>query len=448
MRLLGILRVSALFILVSAFHGPRGIFCSNLEVNPYAESPTVEVSEISENLKESTVESSSASSAPAPQSNLVFESSEWDDSKLASAFVFINEFCEDVISKKFKEQVTNKRLYGGIKAVCRDCMLRLKFLSHYFTPTYGPGSVDERNEISMDLYENALKPEQFEVYVRWLAENTFKIRDSLENMHHESLDMTEEQIKTDTSVGPLKYGFVYVYKGSWWSRPCYKNSLGAISRYCLAVMRSLAPMKHLLGCLDKNYGLCPQESSSKYSAPEPEYGLVFESSKWDDSMLANAVLFLEEFGRDVNAEKFKGKLSDANMKDLSEKCRKLSFKLESVTRSLIPRYGPGTVAEREEIPGNLYEDILEPKDFKVYAKWLKENIQNITESFKRMLKESLDMSEEQVHTETSRGPLKYGFVFEGKWWWWWKWFAYVNHTLRSDANALIQHLLPGILKCL
>ncbi|KAK1934023.1 hypothetical protein X943_001360, partial [Babesia divergens] len=32
MKLLGILRASGLCLLVTAFHGPRGVFCSNLKV--------------------------------------------------------------------------------------------------------------------------------------------------------------------------------------------------------------------------------------------------------------------------------------------------------------------------------------------------------------------------------------------------------------------------------
>ncbi|KAK1940211.1 glycosylphosphatidylinositol-anchored merozoite surface protein [Babesia divergens] len=57
MKFLGILRASALFIFLSAFHGPGGVFCSNLEIDLSNESFTVEVSDVSENLEDSTVES-------------------------------------------------------------------------------------------------------------------------------------------------------------------------------------------------------------------------------------------------------------------------------------------------------------------------------------------------------------------------------------------------------
>ncbi|KAK1933450.1 secreted antigen 1 [Babesia divergens] len=120
----------------------------------------------------------------------------------------MKEFCKDVRNTKFKEQVTNRRLYVDVKAVCRDCMLRLKFLSHYFIPTYGPGAFSERIEIPKKFYKDALKPEDFEVYVKWIVGNLPKIWKSYKQMLAESLDMTTEQLKTDTKVGPLKYGFV------------------------------------------------------------------------------------------------------------------------------------------------------------------------------------------------------------------------------------------------
>ncbi|KAK1932988.1 secreted antigen 1 [Babesia divergens] len=305
MKFLGILRGSALFILLSAFHGPRGVFCSNLEIDLSNESFTVEVSEDHE---DSTVESSSELSSPAPKSNLVFQSSTWDDSHLASAVFFLEEFCKDLGKDKFKKEVCNRGscidgqvskeadrveyFYGDAKVICSNVAKNLKSLYKYLMPTYGPGNVAERKELPKNLYEDILEPEEFEAYAEWLKMNIPEIWKSLENMHHESLRLTEEQIKTDTSVGPLKYGFVYVYKGSWWSRPYFKNSLGAISRYCLAVMRSLAPMKHLLGCLDKNYGICPQESiepSDNISEHIPEETSGFKESELSENLAGSPV---------------------------------------------------------------------------------------------------------------------------------------------------------------
>ncbi|KAK1938385.1 secreted antigen 1 [Babesia divergens] len=382
------------------------------------------------------------------QSNLVFKSSTWDDSMLASTFVFIKQFCEDVHGENFGGKVTNRVLYRGIKAVCRGCMVRLNFLSRYFIPKYGPGSVAERKEIDMDFYEGILEPKDFDVYVKWLVKNIPGIIESLKNMHDEAVKLTEEQLKTDTSTGPLKYGFVYVYKGSWWSRPCYKNSLDAISQYCLAVMRSLAPMKHLLGCLDKNYGICPQESSSELSAPSSQSYLVFQSSTWDDSHLASAFLFIEEFCSLVNAENFGGNLKVLNdVKDnkdaqwLSGKvkslCSSFSSYLESLSTNLVP----------SGVTVNPYEGVLKSDKFNTYAEWLVKNIPGIRESVQKMFNESKKLNKAQLKTETSMGPSKYGFEFVGD-----KWKPFVHYNLKDLTWCLratleyLQKYLDKILK--
>ncbi|KAK1936820.1 secreted antigen 1 [Babesia divergens] len=256
MKLLGILRASALCLLVSAFHGPRGVFCSNLEVDLSNESSTVEVSDVSENLEDSTVntgggsegdlaaqvkmlqeklqaleagldkvpkesstddindstvESLSEASSPASQSDLVFENSTWDDSMLASTFLFIEEFCQEVKAEKFKGKISA----GNMKDLSKKCANLSSYVGsfiHRFKPTYGPGSVTERKEIPMDFYKDALKAEQFQVYVRWLAENNWEIWASVKQMFRDSLKLSKEQLKTETSRGPLRYGFVYTGK--------------------------------------------------------------------------------------------------------------------------------------------------------------------------------------------------------------------------------------------
>ncbi|KAK1940259.1 hypothetical protein X943_000809 [Babesia divergens] len=192
MKFLGILRASALCLLVSGLHD-QSVSCSNLEVNPSNESSSADVSE---NLKESTVESSSQESLPSSQSDLVFEKSSWDDSLLASAVLFLDKFCRNVSAKKFKEQVTNKNYMETSRL-------------HYFTPTYGHEAVAGRIEIPKNFYEGILKPEDFEVYVKWLVKNIQNITESYKKMLAESLKYPSEQLKTDNTVGPLKYGFLY-----------------------------------------------------------------------------------------------------------------------------------------------------------------------------------------------------------------------------------------------
>ncbi|KAK1938494.1 secreted antigen 1 [Babesia divergens] len=223
MKFLGILRASALFILVSAFHGPRGVFCSNLKVDPSNESFTVEVSEISEiseNLKDSTVESplvekpsqepSSKSSVPAAKSVFAFENPSWDDSKLASAVLFLQEFCKEVKAEKF-----NGKVPEGLSKACVNVSSTLDSLTQHFTPTYGPSRLTERNEIPMDLYEGILKPEDFKDYVKWLVGNIQNIIKSFKKMLEESAKLTEKELTKSDSVGPLKYGFVYKSSKQW-----------------------------------------------------------------------------------------------------------------------------------------------------------------------------------------------------------------------------------------
>ncbi|KAK1936117.1 secreted antigen 1 [Babesia divergens] len=177
---------------------------------------TVEVSEISENHEDSTVESSSQPYAPAPKSNLVFQSSAWDDSQLASAVLFIKEFCKDLGKDKFKGYAAGIN-YTSSKCLCSKVLNILEPITRFYSPTYGPGSVaEERKEIPGNMYEGQLESEKFDVYTKWLVENLPVITDSLKRMIEESAKLTEEQLKTDTSVGPLKYGFLY--KGNNWNR--------------------------------------------------------------------------------------------------------------------------------------------------------------------------------------------------------------------------------------
>ncbi|KAK1934059.1 secreted antigen 1, partial [Babesia divergens] len=124
-------------------------------------------------------------------------------------------------------------------------------------------------------------------------------------------------------------------------------------------------------------------------------------------------------------------------------------RLNFLSRYFIPKYGPGSVAERKEIPKNFYEGKLEPKDFEVYNKWLVKNIPAIKKSYKQMLAESLDMTKAQLKTDTSVGPLKYGLVFTGV-----RWNAIAAWSEIEDSSLIefvgnldnLQHCLEKVLK--
>ncbi|KAK1936902.1 secreted antigen 1 [Babesia divergens] len=348
-----------------------------------------EMQEISEDLKDSPVESSSTSSAPALQSGLVFESSTWDDSKLASAFVFLEQFCWDVRSDKFDK---NLKAFNGaqwfsvkLKSLCSIISSRLGSLSANLVPS----------GVTVNPYEKALKSEKFNTYVEWLVKNIPGIRESVQKMFNESKKLNKAQLKDTTSMGPSKYGFEFV--GDKW-KPFVHYKLKDLT-WCMRT--NLRYLQETLGKTPKTF--------PKTSIVESDFDLVFQRSEWDDSMLASVVLFLREFCWDVKTKKFSGKVSEG----LSKACVNVSSTLDSLTKNFTPTYGPGRV---DEIPMDLYEGILKPEDFKDYVKWLVGNIQNITESFKRMLKESKELTEKELTKSDSVGPLKYGFVYNGDGW--------------------------------
>ncbi|KAK1932770.1 secreted antigen 1 [Babesia divergens] len=362
--------------------------------------------EISEDLKDSNVESSSQepsskSSAPAPKSNLVFQRPSWDVSQLANTIVFIKEFCEEVKGYKFSGNIPA----GNIRKLSEAC----SWVSFYLK------SFRWRRVRGLDEnpYEDALKPEKFKDYAEWLKKHLPVIRTSMINMHNETLNLTEKQRETATSSGPYKYGFVH--NDNWWKAVGSQFVLDSFGM-APSLLESLKDLKSSLDDILKSPEDSPVESSSKSSAPVTNSNLVFKNSKWDDSMLASTFLFLEEFCKDVKAEKFNEHIPDKKFKDLSKKCRNVSSYVGSFIHRFKPTYGPGSVAERKEIDMDFYKDVLKSEDFDVYAKWLVENIPGIKGSLELMSMEYLRASEKQRETDTKVGPFIYGFVYTGKPW--------------------------------
>ncbi|KAK1933005.1 secreted antigen 1 [Babesia divergens] len=504
MKLLGILRASALCLLVSGFRGPRGVFCSNLEVNPYAESPTVEVSEISENPKDSPVKSSSAASAPVAKSGLVFQSSKWHDSHLASSVLFLEEFCRDLISKKFNKKLCEYD-YDAASRACVYLSFKLESVTNHFAPTYGPGTVSERKEIPKNFYKDVLKPEKFDDYTYWLVKNIQNITESYKKMLEESVKLTATELKTETSRGPLKYGFVY--NGYWcgeiiyWLPPDVYTDTGfleALNELKISLVKIpripvetstvdyqineddveepfSADVSDISGNLDGS-PVEPQvvedaiEESSKVnetdiaenkgttvepqpSAPSSQSDLVFENYKWDDSHLASAFLFLEEFCLgfiDKNGI-FAGNISDKRLYgDVKAVCGDCMVRLKFLSHYFIPTYGPGAVSERKELDNNIYKGKLEPEKFTDYIHWLVKNIPAIKKSVINMNNEVFTHSQTVLKTETSVGPLKYGFAYMGD-----KWKQLHDWSSGGDIYSLLtfslsleklQHYLEKVLK--
>ncbi|KAK1936127.1 secreted antigen 1 [Babesia divergens] len=555
MKLSGILRVLAPFFLAFAYQG-QPVSCGKTDTPEKSSerSSTANTVEISEKIP---VASYSDASVPVMEPGLVFEDSSWHDSQLASTVLFIKEFCKEINAKKFGIRIPDDK-YEDLNKACGYVSSYLQFFIWPFVPKYyGPGIATEREEIPRTLYQGTLNPEKFEVYLKWLVKHIPEIRVSLKHMYNESIKLSEEQLMTETSVGPLKYGFVCV--GNKWfdivkyelqpatrrvsvSLQLLKSYLEEIpvDREFETIMRefeeerkakqegrlkriaeqsrnlvkrlsksdatfSLEDMTIFLGILGGNADVDPEavqqigkrihaylgslgihghdakstlenliEKIDEYvmdlspssgqlpneedasvkdfeailkkleqnspagklappgepstepaeatvkphleSASSSKSCLVFHNSTWDDSQLASAVLFLEEFCKGVNAKKFNGKFSEAYYEDFSRACIYLSFKLESVTNHFTPTYGPGSASERKEIPEGMYENALRPEDFKLYVEWLNKNIPAIMDSMISMYYESTKLGERQLQTESSTGPLKYGFVYDGYWW--------------------------------
>ncbi|KAK1940208.1 secreted antigen 1 [Babesia divergens] len=200
MKFLGILRVSALCLLVSAFHG-QPVSCGLF--NKILSSKKSSSDKVSESPEKSTVKSEGSVPAPVSQPELLFRYSKWDDSHLASAVLFLREFCKEVEGYKFANKISDVNYEVIYPPIC----IRSLGASRQDTAA-------DLGEISEDMYDGRLKPDIFDAYAKWLLVHIPEIMESYEKMHKKCLKLTEMQLKTDTSNGPLKYGFVY--RGGEW----------------------------------------------------------------------------------------------------------------------------------------------------------------------------------------------------------------------------------------
>ncbi|KAK1932621.1 hypothetical protein X943_000032 [Babesia divergens] len=205
MRLSRVLRAYAICLLVPAFYGQH-VSCGLFKSTEKSKKPsTVGASDVTENLKETV---------PSSYSELVYKNSEWNDSMLASTVLFIEEFCKDVKAEKFNGKISSKS-YDGLSWACLYVSYNLEDFVEFLMPTHGPGSLDERNKIPRNLYENNLKPEELEVYVEWLKKNIPEIKKSYNAMFLTCVKLTKEEHKTEAAAELSKYGFVFV--GASWT---------------------------------------------------------------------------------------------------------------------------------------------------------------------------------------------------------------------------------------
>lgn len=171
MGLMGILRASVLCLALAAFHYPSAVVCGNDKETP-------------------SETSSSQGCVPSYPYGVVYKLSDWDDSQLAGAVLFIKEFCKEAKGYKFADKISDVN-YEGLSRVCSDISYHLHSVIGRFSPRYGCGPVSHREEISEDMYDDRLKPDIFDAYAKWLLVQIPEIMKSYENMHKKCLKFTE-----------------------------------------------------------------------------------------------------------------------------------------------------------------------------------------------------------------------------------------------------------------
>lgn len=158
------------------------------------------------------------------QYGLFLLSSNWHNSNLASALLFLDVFCQDYMGGKFKYKVfgaPNEQMLP----ICDSLSLNVVLLSSYLWPLYNPRMTDHGESLvgSLALYKDALKADMFDHYVDWLIQNIPPVKDSIIQMHQESADWYWSEMYNCKTSGPFKYGFVF--KDRHWYGSLYYSIL-------------------------------------------------------------------------------------------------------------------------------------------------------------------------------------------------------------------------------
>ncbi|KAK1935877.1 merozoite surface protein 37/41 [Babesia divergens] len=277
MKFLGILRGSALCLLAIGFRGPRGILCSNLEVNPYAESPTVEVSEISENLKDSTVEPQ-AIEKPSHGPSTLNLSDGSNNQNGSMATPSSNGAAEDM-------EAEHEKLMQDIAEQRKELVERL-------SKSDAPFSLED-----MTLFLGILRDEA---------------------------DVNPEAVQ---KIGEKMHAFL--------------GSLGIHGEDAKASLEKLMEkiMEQREYLLDLFSGPIQQHSDEASEASEVDAKdvITLVQTKFYYSDLASAAFFLEEFCQEVRADAFSGRLVEDLYDGLKEPCLRVSYYARSYTDHFRPR---------------------------------------------------------------------------------------------------------------
>ncbi|KAK1932887.1 secreted antigen 1 [Babesia divergens] len=172
-----------------------------------------------------------------------------------------------------------------------------------------------------------------------------------------------------------------------------------------------------------------------------QFGLFFVASKWSDSNLANAMLFLKEFCKDIHGSKFVEQFKNGtpvfNHDVLRNLCFTISTDLNNMSRGILPLFehlkpvkGSDQAVTFETKYDNIYNDRLKAESFRHYVDWIKANANDITNSLEKMRHECRDWSPVDLKDATSEGPFKYGFVFPENW------HDFVDRDMTSTTKSI------------
>ncbi|KAK1443865.1 hypothetical protein BgAZ_207410 [Babesia gibsoni] len=128
-------------------------------------------------------------------------------SNLASAMLFLAEFCRQINADKLKDKI-NAGKYACVKDVCKDLVNKIDDLHKHILPLYNPLTAaelenDEAPEGTAvrkatgyfhEMYKGKLQEDKFEGYLKWIVGNIAKVMLLLREMHADSARWTVEDL--------------------------------------------------------------------------------------------------------------------------------------------------------------------------------------------------------------------------------------------------------------
>ncbi|KAK1443866.1 hypothetical protein BgAZ_207420 [Babesia gibsoni] len=148
---------------------------------------------------------------------------------LASAMLFLAEFCREVNEDKFPEKTTHDK-YKCLKDVCKDLAKKIDDFHKLLMPLFNPLTLLEKivdleesakggtatwakhkSELPInELYKGKLKASKFDDYVKWITKNSGTLILLLQNLKTDSTGWTPQSLRDLKTHGPFKFGYTFV----------------------------------------------------------------------------------------------------------------------------------------------------------------------------------------------------------------------------------------------